>query len=125
MAAGSSRGTAASPAHSILHADLTNRGPTFDMDLSELEHDGQPISYEEARQYFKRDPAHRCVRLTYSWLSGIVPAFSCCVPCLWKEGMCRLQGMLMLFMHGFCAAGLHTWLEPCLHSCAGMTRRAL
>lgn len=44
-----------------LHADLTNRGPTFDMDLSELEHDGQPISYEAARQYFKRDPAHRSV----------------------------------------------------------------
>ncbi len=42
-----------------LHADLTDRGPTFDMDLSELERDGQPISYEEARQYFKRDPAHR------------------------------------------------------------------
>ena len=42
-----------------LHADLTDRGPTFDMDLSELERDGQPISYAEARQYFKRDPAHR------------------------------------------------------------------
>ncbi len=46
-----------------LHADLTNRGPTFDMDLSELEHDGQPISYAEAQQYFKRDPAHRSVCL--------------------------------------------------------------
>ena len=44
-----------------LHADLTNRGPTFDMDLSELERDGQPISYAEAQQYFKRDPAHRSV----------------------------------------------------------------
>ncbi len=42
-----------------LHADLTNRGPTFDMDLAELERDGVPIPYEEARQYFKRDPAHR------------------------------------------------------------------
>lgn len=42
-----------------LHADLTNRGPTFDMDLAELERDGDPIPYEEARQYFKRDPAHR------------------------------------------------------------------
>ncbi|BDA43718.1 probable galactokinase at C-terminar half [Coccomyxa sp. Obi] len=41
-----------------LHADLTNRGPTFDMDLAELERDGAPIPYEEARQYFKRDPAH-------------------------------------------------------------------
>lgn len=46
-----------------LHADLTDRGPTFDMDLSELERDGQPISYDEARQYFKRDPAHRSARL--------------------------------------------------------------
>ena len=44
-----------------LHADLTNRGPTFDMDLSELERDGQSISYAEAQQYFKRDPAHRSV----------------------------------------------------------------
>lgn len=43
-----------------LNADLTNRGPTFDMDLAELERDGRPIPYEEARQYFKRDPAHRC-----------------------------------------------------------------
>lgn len=42
-----------------LHADLTNRGPTFDMDLAELERDGGPIPYEEARLYFKRDPAHR------------------------------------------------------------------
>jgi L-arabinokinase len=42
-----------------LNADLTNRGPTFDMDLAELERDGQPIPYEEARQYFKTDPAHR------------------------------------------------------------------
>lgn len=42
-----------------LNADLTNRGPTFDMDLAELERDGVPIPYEEARQYFKRDPAHR------------------------------------------------------------------
>ena len=45
-----------------LHADLTNRGPTFDMDLSELAPNGQPISYAEAQQYFKRDPAHRSIR---------------------------------------------------------------
>lgn len=42
-----------------LGADLTNRGPTFDMDLAELLRDGVPIPYDEARQYFKRDPAHR------------------------------------------------------------------
>ncbi|KAL0052129.1 hypothetical protein WJX82_008344 [Trebouxia sp. C0006] len=39
------------------HADDTNRSPTFDMDLTELLRDGQPISYSEARTYFKSDPA--------------------------------------------------------------------
>ena len=43
------------------HADDTNRSPTFDMDLSELLRDGQPISYSEARTYFKSDPATRSV----------------------------------------------------------------
>ena len=74
-----------------LHADLTNRGPTFDMDLSELEHDGQPITYEEAQQYFKRDPAHRSVCLLYVWLSRTAPDFSCCALCLQEQGMGRLQ----------------------------------
>ena len=41
------------------HADDTNRSPTFDMDLTELLRDGQPISYSEARTYFKSDPATR------------------------------------------------------------------
>jgi hypothetical protein len=43
-----------------LNAEATNRGPTFDMDLCELlQADGSPIAYDEARAYFKRDPAHR------------------------------------------------------------------
>lgn len=43
-----------------LGADAANRGPSFDMDLAELQRpDGSPIPYEEARAYFKRDPAHR------------------------------------------------------------------
>ncbi len=45
------------------HADDTNRSPTFDMDLTELLRDGQPISYSEARTYFKSDPATRFVIL--------------------------------------------------------------
>jgi len=45
------------------HADDTNRSPTFDMDLTELLQDGQPISYSEARTYFKSDPATRSVIL--------------------------------------------------------------
>ena len=46
------------------HADDTNRSPTFDMDLTELLRDGQPISYSEARAYFKSDPATRFVILS-------------------------------------------------------------
>ena len=42
------------------HADDTNRSPTFDMDLTELLQDGQPISYSQAKAYFKSDPATRC-----------------------------------------------------------------
>ena len=45
------------------HADDTNRSPTFDMDLTELLRDGQPITYSEARTYFKSDPATRSVIL--------------------------------------------------------------
>ena len=41
-------------------ADRANRGPAFDMDLLELlTPDGGPIAYEDARAYFRADPAHR------------------------------------------------------------------
>lgn len=42
-----------------LNADATNRGPAFDMDLDELIGvDGRtPISYEDAKAYFRKDPA--------------------------------------------------------------------
>lgn len=45
------------------HADDTNRSPTFDMDLTDLLQDGQPISYSQAKAYFKSDPATRYVCL--------------------------------------------------------------
>ncbi|XP_031382671.1 L-arabinokinase-like isoform X2 [Punica granatum] len=40
-------------------SELSNRGPTFDMDLSDLMDGGQPISYEKARAYFARDPSQK------------------------------------------------------------------
>lgn len=41
-----------------LHADDTNRAPTFDMDLTDfLDGSGSPISYNDAREYFARDKA--------------------------------------------------------------------
>ncbi|XP_010535813.1 PREDICTED: L-arabinokinase [Tarenaya hassleriana] len=40
-------------------SELSNRGPTFDMDLSDFMEDGKPISYEKACQYFSRDPSQK------------------------------------------------------------------
>ena len=34
---------------------LSNRGPTFDMDLSDFMDRDQPISYEKAKEYFAKD----------------------------------------------------------------------
>ncbi|KAK4793267.1 hypothetical protein SAY86_023702 [Trapa natans] len=40
-------------------SELSNRGPTFDMDLSDFLDGGEPISYEKARTYFARDPSQK------------------------------------------------------------------
>ncbi|XP_021729256.1 L-arabinokinase-like [Chenopodium quinoa] len=40
-------------------AELSNRGPTFDMDLSDFMEGDKPISYEKAQQYFSRDPSQK------------------------------------------------------------------
>ena len=52
------------------HADTTNRGPTFDLDLSELDGpDGQALSYADARQLLKSDPAVRCLFVYKQYLA--------------------------------------------------------
>lgn len=43
-----------------LNADNTNRGHAFDMDMTDLEKDGKPLPYAEARSFFKADPSQRC-----------------------------------------------------------------
>ena len=40
-------------------SELSNRGPTFDMDLSDFLDGDQPISYEKAKNYFARDPSQK------------------------------------------------------------------
>ncbi|KAL0315949.1 UNVERIFIED_CONTAM: L-arabinokinase [Sesamum radiatum] len=40
-------------------SELSNRAPTFDMDLSDFLEDGKPISYEKARLYFAQDPSQK------------------------------------------------------------------
>ncbi|KAE9588968.1 putative L-arabinokinase [Lupinus albus] len=41
-------------------SELSNRGPTFDMDLSDfMDEEGNPISYEKANKYFARDPSQK------------------------------------------------------------------
>ncbi|KAJ7958626.1 L-arabinokinase [Quillaja saponaria] len=40
-------------------SELSNRAPTFDMDLSDFMDGEQPISYEKAKKFFARDPAQK------------------------------------------------------------------
>ncbi|KAA3477832.1 L-arabinokinase-like [Gossypium australe] len=40
-------------------SELSNRGPTFDMDLSDFMEGEQPISYEKANTYFAQDPSQK------------------------------------------------------------------
>ncbi|XP_019707924.1 L-arabinokinase [Elaeis guineensis] len=40
-------------------SELSNRAPTFDMDLSDLMDGGEPISYEKAHKYFAQDPSQK------------------------------------------------------------------
>ncbi|KAG6391367.1 hypothetical protein SASPL_149121 [Salvia splendens] len=40
-------------------SELSNRGPTFDMDLSDFMDGDQLMSYENARSFFARDPSQR------------------------------------------------------------------
>nr|CAD1823184.1 unnamed protein product [Ananas comosus var. bracteatus] len=51
-----------------LGSDLSNRAPTFDMDLSDMMNGEQPISYEEAYKYFAQDPSQRWA----SYVAGAV-----------------------------------------------------
>ncbi|CAN0859232.1 ARA1 [Linum grandiflorum] len=40
-------------------SELSNRGPTFDMDLSDFIEDGQPMPYEKAKKFFAQDPSQK------------------------------------------------------------------
>ncbi|CAL5206553.1 unnamed protein product [Lathyrus oleraceus] len=40
-------------------SELGNRGPTFDMDLSDFMDGDKPISYKKARKYFAQDPSQK------------------------------------------------------------------
>lgn len=40
-------------------SELSNRAPTFDMDLSDFLDGDKPISYEEAYKYFSQDPSQK------------------------------------------------------------------
>ncbi|KAH7432132.1 hypothetical protein KP509_07G009700 [Ceratopteris richardii] len=56
------KGSDAGPVVQIvsLGAELCNRAPTFDMDISDfLDVNGNPITYECAREYFGKDPSQK------------------------------------------------------------------
>ncbi|XP_028791770.1 L-arabinokinase-like [Neltuma alba] len=42
-----------------LGSELSNRGPTFDMDLSDFMDGDKPMSYEKARKFFAQDPSQK------------------------------------------------------------------
>lgn len=71
-------------------SELSNRGPTFDMDLSDFLDGEQPMSYAKAKNYFAQDPSqrYRCVLQ----LCGMGVAFlnTNMIPVL--DGLHMLQG---------------------------------
>ncbi|KAL8106975.1 L-arabinokinase-like [Apium graveolens] len=40
-------------------SELSNRGPTFDMDISDFMDGGEPMAYEKAKVYFAQDPSQK------------------------------------------------------------------
>jgi hypothetical protein len=40
-------------------SELSNRAPTFDMDLSDFMDGDKPISYDKAKEYFSQDPSQK------------------------------------------------------------------
>ncbi|XP_021891445.1 L-arabinokinase-like [Carica papaya] len=49
-------------------SELSNRGPTFDMDLSDFLDGENPISYEKACKYFAQDPSQRWA----AYVAGVI-----------------------------------------------------
>ncbi|RDY10485.1 L-arabinokinase [Mucuna pruriens] len=49
-------------------SELSNRSPTFDMDLSDFMDNDKPISYEKAKKYFAQDPSQK-------WAAYVAGAF--------------------------------------------------
>lgn len=45
-------------------SELSNRAPTFDMDLPDLMDGQQPITYEKAYKFFAQDPSQKWVILS-------------------------------------------------------------
>jgi len=42
-------------------SELSNRAPTFDMDLSDFMDGDKPISYDKAKEYFSLDPSQKYI----------------------------------------------------------------
>ncbi|KAJ4707647.1 L-arabinokinase-like [Melia azedarach] len=55
------KGQGSSPVLQIVSygSELSNRAPTFDMDLSDFMDGDKPLSYEKAKKYFDKDPSQK------------------------------------------------------------------
>lgn len=54
-------------------SELSNRGPTFDMDISDFMDGGEPMAYEKAKVYFAQDPSQKFD--TFLCLSCLISVF--------------------------------------------------
>lgn len=58
-------------------SELSNRGPTFDMDLSDFMDEGKPMSYEKAKKYFDTNPSQKWVPRV--WLISFCSLLCICI----------------------------------------------
>ncbi|XWS17942.1 hypothetical protein CRYUN_Cryun33cG0111000 [Craigia yunnanensis] len=59
-------------------SELSNRGPTFDMDLSDFMEGEQPISYEKAKKYFVQDPSQKWAAYVAGTILVLMKEFGVC-----------------------------------------------
>lgn len=73
-------------------SELSNRGPTFDMDLSDFMDGDKPLSYEKAKKYFAQDPSQK-------WVSFLCMLFVYVLLLCPTYLICILGGQHMLRVH--------------------------
>ncbi|OAY68042.1 L-arabinokinase [Ananas comosus] len=92
-------------------SELSNRAPTFDMDLQDLMDGDEPISYEKAYQFFSEDPSQKWA----AYVAGTILVLMTELGVRFTDSISIL--VLLLFRKEKVFLLLHQWrLAPCLLS---------